>query len=103
MNKPKTDVERRVAAKRAQDLANTAVTQIVFQDHGQDFLHWLIDREGNVVDCGPFQYTAWVGGQVLNFTELRVGGQVEYQSRFVERSIMIKYPIKRLNQLEKKR
>lgn len=40
------------------------ITRIHFEDWGQDFLWWDIDPEGNVVDCGPFQASVWVGCKI---------------------------------------
>jgi len=75
--------------------------QIEFEDHGQDFLTWTINRLGRVVDCQPFQASVWVGGYVMNHEELAVGGHVVYQHRrvLVDEPITIKYPILQIEQI----
>lgn len=35
-----------------------------FEDRGQDFLEWDLDADGLVVDCRPFQASAWIGVRV---------------------------------------
>lgn len=91
--------ERRAEALRQNALARTAVLEIRFEDLGQDFTWWKVDEQGNVVDCGPFQYKTWVGGQVLNVTELREDGKVEYQSQRLDYPIEMRYRVARLRQL----
>lgn len=39
---------------------------IRLEDRGQDFTYWTIDRDGVVVDCGPFQGWLWNGTRILN-------------------------------------
>lgn len=39
-------------------------TVLHFEDKGQDFLWWEIDKNGLVVDCGPSQSWVWVGSTV---------------------------------------
>ena len=34
---------------------------ITFEDRGQDFLEWFIDKDGFVLDSQPFQRIIWVG------------------------------------------
>lgn len=49
---------------------------ITFEDHGQDFLEWDIEKH-RVIGCRPFQASVWVG--LLVFTsepKLRAGGRV---------------------------
>lgn len=74
--------------------------QIEFEDHGQDFLTWRIDRLGRVVDCQPFQASVWVGGYVLNHEALALGGQVVYMHRRMDAPIAIKYPILQMENKE---
>lgn len=52
---------------------NTIVT---FEDHGQDFLTWTIDPEGNIIDCQPFQFSIWSKFRVTNEGRFEVGGYV---------------------------
>jgi hypothetical protein len=60
---------------------NDVMKKIHFEDCGQDFLWWIIDDEGNVVDCGPFQASVWVGSTVY-MDELEVGEPPMFNSRF---------------------
>lgn len=46
------------------------VTRIHIQDHGQDFLWWDVNEDGDVVDCGPFQASVWVGSELRLPVEL---------------------------------
>lgn len=94
------DAAERVAEiKRRNARSKLAVLEVKFDDQFQDFLWWKLDAQGNVVDCGPFQYDTWTQGRVTNFTELRVGGQVCFESPSVGREIWIKYPIRQLRKL----
>jgi hypothetical protein len=45
------------------------ITRIYFEDHGQDFLWWDINQDGDVVDCGPFQASVWVGCEIFDDSE----------------------------------
>ncbi len=38
---------------------------ITFEDHGQDFLRWVI-QDGKVIECEPFQAGIWVGKEVIS-------------------------------------
>lgn len=40
--------------------------KIHFEDNGQDFLWWTLNKEGLVVDCGPFQKSIWEGCKVFD-------------------------------------
>lgn len=93
------EAARLAEIKRRNARAKLAVTEIQFRDQYQDFLWWKLDAQGNVVDCGPFQYDIWTRGRVTNFTELRVGGQVVYESESSGREVTIKYPIRKLRNL----
>lgn len=55
-------------------------TKITFEDNGQDFLWWAVDGEGNVVDCGPFQASVWVGSVIIDHELLNPGDEVEFIS-----------------------
>lgn len=49
---------------------------IEFEDNGQDFLRWKLDSEGKVIECTPFQSSAWVGKYVLQAEYLSKGDHV---------------------------
>lgn len=55
-----------------------AKTLIEFTDSGQDFLWWVADETGKVIDCGPFQADIWCQFIVTNLATLKVGDVVEY-------------------------
>ncbi|MGY0034421.1 hypothetical protein [Pedobacter sp. NJ-S-72] len=46
---------------------------IEFEDNGQDFLTWKLDQDGRVIDCSPFQQSAWVGKYVFQHKYLFKG------------------------------
>lgn len=48
--------------------------KITFVDNGQDFLWWIVDENGKVVDCRPFQASIWTQYTVVNdLTRLKKG------------------------------
>ncbi|MCF6758287.1 hypothetical protein L3X14_17045 [Pseudomonas balearica] len=53
-----------------------AKTLIEFQDHGQDFLWWIVDEDGKVTGCGPFQSSVWCHFTISNLASLKVGSLV---------------------------
>lgn len=52
---------------------------IEFADNGQDFLRWVVDAEGVVIDSRPYQADVWRGLQVTNMAKLKAGGVIEYR------------------------
>jgi len=50
-----------------------AKTLIQFEDHGQDFLWWVVDETGKVIDCGPFQASVWCLFTVTNLERIKPG------------------------------
>lgn len=63
---------------------------ITFEDHGQDFIEWDIDKN-KVVGCRPFQAWVWCGNKVLS-KKLAVGKHIIIRTKHVPR-LAIKYPI----------
>lgn len=59
-------------------LAKTAKYKIDFEDHGQDFLSWWIDKRGEVIHCEPFQSSVWNGTMVMT-NSIKVGKQIVFQ------------------------
>ena len=53
-----------------------STTNLSFDDHGQDFLHWTLDEQGVVIDCKPLQGWVWNGARVLDFQNLAEGSLV---------------------------
>lgn len=37
----------------------STIRTLVFEDKGQDFLEWDLDRTGRVIACRPFQESVW--------------------------------------------
>lgn len=79
---------------------------VYFEDHGQDFLEWLIDDEtGKVLDCKPYQARIWVGKYVFCPRSLSQENctQVVYSdlpvTHFSQKLTAIKYPIKSIRHL----
>lgn len=46
---------------------------IYFEDKGQDFLEWDLDKDGQVIGCRPGQSWVWIGAKVLHCAEIRKG------------------------------
>lgn len=66
-------------------------TLIQFEDHGQDFLWWVVDEAGKVIDCGPFQGFVWLGFTVTNLHLVKPGVLV-LCSRHGEFVSVVRYP-----------
>lgn len=67
---------------------------ITFQDGGQDFTFWQVEKD-RVVDSQPFQADIWTGARILNASNLKKGGFVRIKTKFGD-EITIKYPIKKM-------
>lgn len=75
-----------------------AVRTIEFQDHGQDFLEWDLDKNGKVVECRPFQGWMWEDRVVLN-ERLRKGSHVQVTGKYDGDELVIKYPLIRVTRV----
>ena len=62
------------------DEFSNPVMTICFQDHGQDFLEWDLDKMGVVVGCRPYQSKFWCGMRVIAPERLKPGSYVDYIS-----------------------
>jgi hypothetical protein len=73
-------------------LKDRDVVTLRFEDHGQDFLEWDVDRAGVVVASRPFQADVWCG-KVLEKTgsDYAAGDKVSYAHEGGLRTIS--YPI----------
>lgn len=71
---------------------------ICFEDHGQDFLEWGIDADGNVMTCMPYQWWVWKNAKVMMDT-LQVGKQLCYLNKKSRRFASIKYPVERIEEV----
>lgn len=47
----------------------TTHTVLKFEDNGQDFLEWHLDKNGKVVDAKPFQGSVYIGAQMIDYVE----------------------------------
>jgi len=53
---------------------------IALEDHGQDFLEWDLDADGNIIACRPAQGWLWTQRRVINHSQLVSGGSCVVQS-----------------------
>jgi hypothetical protein len=72
--------------------------KIHFEDRGQDFLWWTIDEENNVVDCGPFQSSVWVGCWVVD-SSIMIGEKPRFLTQSDE-PMTLNYAIEKIEQLK---
>jgi len=70
-----------------------------FEDGGQDFLTWQLDRNGKVVDCTPFQASVWCGYYVLNFPNIKAGDTLSILKSPGDKVLNIKYPVLSVKEL----
>lgn len=74
-------------------LLDRTIAIIEFEDHGQDFLRWHLDKDGVVIESQPFQNFAWKGLAVFEIDNLKPGSIV-YYSRPGEKDVKsIRYPL----------
>lgn len=75
--------------------------RIHFEDQGQDFLWWDINELDEVIDCGPFQASVWVGCQLIIDNE---GGLLEGDRPFFMNQdgdmLQLNYAIEQIEELE---
>ncbi len=60
-------------------LKKTATQKIVFEDDGQDFLEWYIDKYGEVLHCAPFQCALW-NGKMVDVFNMKVRSNLPLQN-----------------------
>lgn len=53
-------------------LQKTTAYEITFEDTGQDFLVWFVDKRGEVIHSDPFQSQIW-NGKMLDLRTLKKG------------------------------
>ncbi len=71
-------------------------TKITFEDHGQDFLEWTIDKNGQILTCAPFQGSIWCRYMVTT-KRFKVGGFVSIQKP--DQALTIKYAIEKVEKV----
>lgn len=72
-----------------------------FEDHGQDFLYWCVDQEGEVLAALPFQSSVWAESMVApHVMELALpGDSMDYTFKDGMR-YSLKYPIVNIISIE---
>lgn len=68
-------------------------TKIRFEDQGQDFLWWVVNDYGRVVNCGPFQASVWIGSIVPDADLLKPNDKVEFIPRNSGDVMVLKYRV----------
>lgn len=74
--------------------------KIHFEDNGQDFLWWTLDVEGNVIDCGPFQYSIWVGSHVFWNDKIKPGTYLYFRNKNSSNVLQLKHMVIAIENLE---
>ena len=74
-----------------------AVTTIIFEDDGQDFLEWDIGSEGKIIDSRPFQAGIW-GDRTVKNKEMEIplkpGGFVYVTTLSGQKTAQVNHRIK---------
>jgi len=65
---------------------------IYFEDHGQDFLEWHINKDGYVLDSKPFQRKIWAGRFAIP-QSAKIG---EKLAIWLDGESWVNYPIKNI-------
>lgn len=65
---------------------------MTFEDYGQDFLTWTLDKNGKVIDSNA-QAFVWVGGHVTDYRSLIPGSYPLFQPKGKTDVLAIKYPL----------
>lgn len=68
--------------------------RIHFEDQGQDFMFWVINSDGKVIQCEPFQHDVWFETEVINPSDLTTGDCVRTFD-----GLIIKYPIESIDEI----
>lgn len=84
-------VRKALIARHDRLIREATVMVIEFQDHGQDFLHWNLDKRGYVIESA--QGWIWLGSRVTNMRELAPGSIVSFVRKRDEGTHTIKYPL----------
>ena len=72
---------------------------ITFEDQGQDFLKWTLDKSGKVIDSDA-QAWAWVGGHVTDHGSLTLGVHPLYQSKTDGAVRPVNYPLDKVQRFK---
>lgn len=85
------------AVQARQRYLDKVVMRLHFEDHGQDFLWWELDRSGKVIGVNLQQF-AWIGCKVLGPHTLRKGSTVHYERDGAGHNI--RYPLTKVQRLQ---
>jgi len=78
------------------DIKREGKYEIAFEDEGQDFLVWIIDGDGYVLDSRPFQRSIWAGKFTIpNFVQ-----KGDLLPIWLDKETYIKHPIKKIKVLK---
>lgn len=88
MEKKKAEILKMTPA----DIKREGKWKITFEDEGQDFLVWIIDEDGYVLDSQPFQRSIWVG----KFTIPDFVQKGDLLPIWLDEETHIKHPIKKI-------
>ena len=84
---------------------NPTHTKIRFEDHGQDFLEWVIEDLGGglgkVIECSPFQNSIWSKMYVLNYDELDIDVRPQVSESPAHEVFRMNYSINEITFLRK--
>lgn len=74
-------------------MGKKTLTTIHFEDHGQDFLKWVINEKGHIVECTPAQGMIWTRWVVTD-KKFKKGQRVNIINGTAK--LQIKYPIEKV-------
>ncbi len=83
------------------EILNLNYAVVHFEDHGQDFLHWVINTDrssadyGRIVYAGPFQSSVWKGC-LVNLNTVKTGEKLQFISRFDDEILELNYRVERI-------
>lgn len=100
MPRKKKPTYEQAMKKKKEEIMNMSKAEVLretkyiieFEDEGQDFLVWRIDKDGHVLDSQPFQRGIW-GGKFTIPNFVQVGDLLPI---WLDKETYIKYPIKKI-------
>lgn len=73
--------------------------RLTFEDHGQDFLEWVVFNDGRVVWAGPFQADIWDRMTVDSPALLVPGEKVHFRNGTSGPRRVVRYPLEKAEHL----
>ena len=92
------DIRKRILTLSDWEIKEETKYIIHFEDHGQDFLEWNIDKDGYVLDSKPFQRNIWAG----KFTIPMTAEKGKKLAIWLNGESWVNYPIKKIITMENK-